>query len=190
MAISRCPHGHFYDDFKFSTCPHCGVTLSGSLKGGGTGGMKDAAADAEVTIAKPRIPDEGITIAKAFEDDEKTRSIFSGKAQREPVVGWLVCTEGKEKGRDYRLHAEKNYVGRSSKMDVSIYDDPEISRENHFCIVFEPKKSEFIAIQGENSVSVNGEPLMNSKKIQSEDVLCFGGSEFVLITFCKEGRTW
>ena len=25
MAVIRCSKGHYYDDTKFSQCPHCGV---------------------------------------------------------------------------------------------------------------------------------------------------------------------
>ncbi len=25
MSVVRCPKGHFYDDQRFSHCPHCGV---------------------------------------------------------------------------------------------------------------------------------------------------------------------
>lgn len=35
MAVVRCPRGHFYDDEKFSRCPHCGV-LAGQSEDGGT----------------------------------------------------------------------------------------------------------------------------------------------------------
>ena len=27
MAVIRCPQGHYYDDEKFSHCPHCGKKL-------------------------------------------------------------------------------------------------------------------------------------------------------------------
>jgi hypothetical protein len=35
----------------------------------------------------------------------------------------MVCLEGPDRGRDFRLHAEKNFIGRSPGMDVCILSD-------------------------------------------------------------------
>ena len=45
MAIIRCDKGHYYDNTKFSQCPHCGVLPvmekeQGKGKGGGQPGSK------------------------------------------------------------------------------------------------------------------------------------------------------
>ena len=37
MAVVRCPNGHYYDDQKFSRCPHCGIFANmdlNQMKGG------------------------------------------------------------------------------------------------------------------------------------------------------------
>ena len=37
-----------------------------------------------------------------------------------PVVGWLVCLEGPDRGHDYPLRAGTNAIGRSPSMEVCI----------------------------------------------------------------------
>ena len=69
----------------------------------------------------------------------KTVGVFQRRGGCEPVVGWLVCTEGGEKGRDFRLLAKINTIGRSERMDVCIKNDPAISRENHARIGYDQK---------------------------------------------------
>ena len=91
--------------------------------------------------------------------DERTISIFSSKGHFVPVVGWLVCTDGVEKGRDYRLVSGRNFIGRAYQMDVSIPDDKGISRENHCSVVYDPKTKKFCLVPGENVVFYNGEKI-------------------------------
>lgn len=195
----RCPRGHWYDD-SLPSCPICGIGLSvtarqamGSRMTGGAATDDDVTvavgADDDVTVAIGGADDD-ITIAGLETDDEVTVSYFSTLEHGKPVVGWLVCTVGNERGRDYRLHAAKNFVGRSAHMDLAVFDDPRIVRDRHFSIIYDPKGNEFYAMPGEGAVSVNGEPLTDAKKMQDGDILAFGGSEFVFVPFCREGRTW
>ena len=46
-----------------------------------------------------------------------------------PVVTWLVCIDGPSKGRDYRIHSQNNFIGRSRSMDICIEGDNTISSE-------------------------------------------------------------
>ena len=38
MAVIRCPQGHYYDDEKFSHCPHCGIFGAQGTEAGAGGG--------------------------------------------------------------------------------------------------------------------------------------------------------
>ena len=40
-----------------------------------------------------------------------------------PVVGWLVCTEGPDRGHDYRIRTGYNHIGRAEHMDICIRGD-------------------------------------------------------------------
>jgi hypothetical protein len=110
----------------------------------------------------------------------------------DPVVGWLVCLAGPDRGRDYRLHAEKNFIGRSPIMDICIAGDETVSRDRHALVIFDPKKQTFWAIPGDASglVYVNGELVNSPVPMRRDDVLEVGQTKLVLIPFCGEKYSW
>ena len=71
---------------------------------------------------------EQVTLAKeSYEiDNDKTVAVHVFENGIEPVVGWLVCVNGEEKGRDYRLIRGRNCIGRDSDMDVTIRKDQKV----------------------------------------------------------------
>lgn len=77
--------------------------------------------------------EEQVTLAKeSYEiDNDKTVAVHVFENGIEPVVGWLVCVNGEEKGRDYRLIRGRNRIGRDSDMDVTIRKDQKVTREEH-----------------------------------------------------------
>lgn len=177
MALVQCDKGHSYDDSKFSGCPYCGVRLSGTV------------AQDSPTVALP--PDD---ITQALLDlageEIKTQNVFSTAFGGEPVTGWLVCMQGPERGRDYRIHPMRNFIGRSSKMDICIVDDPQVSREKHAALVYEPRSRRFLLEPGQGPVVLNGLPLTAAQALQGEDRIEIGVSVYFFIPFCKEGRGW
>jgi len=190
MAILKCDNGHFYDNAKFPECPHCSGEASQitrqELNEGRTMFLpSDSGAAPSGEKQKVRIDMGGTGPA-----DEKTVGVYRTEKGCDPVVGWLVCISGGEKGRDYRLHAGRNFIGRGLKCDVSLPDDAQISRENHCSIVFEPKKCTYAMISGDGEVYVSGEFISASKPLTGDEVIAIGASLFIFIPYCKEGRTW
>lgn len=184
MAIVKCSKGHFYDNQKFDECPHC---KRNELQG------KTEREKEFSTVAKFSNLDKtrtNSTFDTTFHSDTsgKTQSIYS-KKNMNPVSGWLVCIDGENKGRSFDLHIGKNFVGRSMKSDV-IINDPQVSRENHFSIIFEPKESKFYVSMGASIIHVNSEVLKSSAELFEDDVIEAGSSKFVFVPFCKEGRDW
>jgi hypothetical protein len=176
MAIIQCEQGHYYDDEKYGACPHC------AAHEGGPDGLTVAFAESE------QIQDR---LASMISDDGVTRGVFQSRMKADPVVGWLVCTEGAEKGRDYRIHAGRNFIGRSYKMDVSIPDDETVTRDNHCSLAFDPLHSAFLLAPGEGTgVLVNGKLLQEPVEIKNEDAIRIGSSEFVFMAFCGSARKW
>jgi hypothetical protein len=110
----------------------------------------------------------------------------------QPVVGWLVCTEGADRGKDYRLRNEKNYIGRAPSNDVVIESDNTVSRERHGLVIFDPKKHIFWALPGDASglVYLNGEIVNSPTEMKSDDVLEVGKTKLVLIAFCGAKYKW
>jgi hypothetical protein len=107
------------------------------------------------------------------------------------VVGWLVCLAGPDRGRDFRLHAEKNFVGRSSAMDVCVADET-VSRDRHAMVIFDPKKQTFWAVPGDAAglVYLNGDIVNAPTQMNPDDVLEVGQTKLVLIPFCGEKYSW
>jgi len=192
MAILRCENGHFYDDSRQPECPHCvkesSTVTRQELNEGMTMHLSAAgAAPAETSRQKVRIDMGG---AVKGPEDEKTVGIYRTQKGCDPVVGWLVCVEGNEKGRDYRLHTGRNFIGRGLKSDVSLPDDEQISRENHCSIVFEPKKNMYAIIRGGGEIHVNGSSIQGSQALIGDEIITIGASDFVFVPYCKEGRSW
>ena len=68
----------------------------------------------------------------------------------DPVVGWIVCVEGQDKGRDYRIRTERNFIGRNDSNDIVIKGDDSISRERHAIISFNPRTNSFRLAPGDS----------------------------------------
>jgi hypothetical protein len=115
-----------------------------------------------------------------------------GHGKSDPVVGWLVCLEGPDRGRDFRLHGEKNFIGRSPLMDVCVPGDDTVSREKHGVVIFDPKKQMFWVLPGESSglVYLNGELVHAPTQINRDDVIEIGQTKLVLIPFCGDKYSW
>ena len=107
------------------------------------------------------------------------------------AVGWLVCINGVQKGRDYRLCRGFNRLGGSDKMDIAVKGDPKLGDFVSCAIVYDDKSNEFFAVKQEDeNVFLNEESLKGAVKLTSGDRIKAGDSEFEFIAFCREGRSW
>ena len=48
-------------------------------------------------------------------EDNCTIGYYSRVIGVEPVVGWLVCTEGEYKGESFKLKSGRNFIGRAAE---------------------------------------------------------------------------
>lgn len=214
MAFTECGNGHLYDSDQYATCPYCngggnriefgtaGTSDIGKTApvGGGFGASAGAAASVGGAPAGIGAAEIGATVApqsyrKKQEEEEdagKTVGVFQKSMKLEPVVGWLVCIEGVDKGKDYRIWAKNNTIGRSEKMDICIKGDTTISRENHARLAYDEKHNNFHLIPAEstNNIYLNDEPIYIPTKLGSYDVIEFGESKFLFVPFCNERFTW
>jgi hypothetical protein len=187
VKLQRCNAGHHYDPTQHSTCPFCGIP---DLGVSATRPMKDRGGAEDATFAAGMIPKgqvEGLEREKGV-----TVGYFQKKIGLDPVVGWLVCTAGPDRGRDYRLHSERNFIGRSEKMDVCIRGDDAISRENHTVVTFNPRTNAFKLQPGEGRglVYLNGEDLDVPISLKPYDIIELGETKLVFIPFCGEKFQW
>lgn len=170
MPMIRCNNGHYYDSEKHSDCPYCGVK---DINFGKTQALKQE-------------PDS------LKKEEGKTIGIQHKKMGIDPVVGWIVCIEGVNKGKDFRLHSEKNFIGRSETMDICIKGDETISRENHAILSYNPKNNSFKIYTGESRglVYLNNEEVDIPALLKPYDVIEIGEAKLLFIPLCSEKFLW
>lgn len=185
MKLERCENGHFYDSERFETCPHCGQTTVSTVletEGG------------EKKYTKPLVTEDDVTSSAIIDDGPvgtKTISIYD-ELGTEPVVGWLVSVTGDNKGTDFRLKAGRNFIGRSSKMDVNLSGDRTVSRDVHATILYEPKSNVFLVQPGNSKelFYLNDKVVLTATEIKAYDVLLVGKTKLMFVPFCSNKFTW
>lgn len=176
MDLRRCNLGHLFDPSKHMSCPFCGVP------------------DLNIKKTQPKRLDDYQYDKAEFIEKEigKTIGALRKKIGIDPVVGWLVCIKGPDRGQDYRIRSERNFIGRSKAMDICIAGDNSISRERHAAISYNPKKNSFRVTPGESNglVYLNGEDIETPADLNPYDLLQLGETELVFIPFCGEAFQW
>lgn len=192
--MTRCPEGHFYDPTKHNSCPWC--ALPADVEGGER--TRPAVppplpAGFAAGPPPPPPPPPPLPSPPAAKPGATRRAAAEALGvKNDPVVGWLVCLAGPDRGRDFRLHAEKNFIGRSPAMDVCVAGDETVSRDRHALVIFDPKKQVFWAVPGDASglVYLNGDIVHSPTPMQRDDVLEIGQTKLVLVPFCGEKYSW
>ena len=182
----RCEQGtHYYNPEQHSKCPFCRQV---NINVGKTKPMPRDDAERKASHTK-RIQDttDGV-------DDGRTRRVSPSSDVKgvEPVVGWLVCVDGSNQGRDYRIKSGGNTIGRDSRNDIQITGDSEISREAHATIQYEPKKSQFFFIPNtsKNPTYVNGDSTLMPTGINRGDTIEIGNTKLIFVPFCDDDFRW
>ncbi len=182
MGMKRCESGHYYDTGKHAVCPLCSVVDVGA---------------AMPPIGQPSAPAMQVPEPKAGpaippQQGGKTVAVVKKERGIDPVVGWLVCTKGPDRGADFRIKGEKNFIGRGPSMDVCVAHDETISRENHAAVSYNPKKKTFKILPGEGRglVYLNGEEVDGPKDIAHGDTVELGQTSLMLVPLCGPDFDW
>ena len=191
MVMKRCDSGHYFDSEKHSSCPSCGVAnlhIQPTVAAGRTGMATPARPDFD----SPTVARGQAKPASSERDPGATVGVVRKKMGIDPVVGWLVCIEGPEKGRDYRIRSERNFVGRDPKMDICIGGDDAISRDNHAVISFNPKKNSYLLTPGEGRgiIYLNEDEVATSTELKAYDTIEIGQTKLLFVPFCGENFKW
>ena len=105
MEMRRCNRGHYYDASIHMSCPYCsntadsemtvpmGVSPYAQSPVESTIPMQYGSVDVTMPIGM------GATVAMD-DDDGRTVAILTTESGIEPVVGWIVCLTGKNKGKE------------------------------------------------------------------------------------------
>jgi len=181
LALQRCNKGHLYDPAKHTSCPYCGVP---GLDIGGTQPTHSRGSSEEVhTVPKDQPAAPG-------EHDRPTQGFFTDRIGINPPVGWLVCIDGPigVRGRDYRLHAGNNSIGRSNTMMISIEADETISRENHAFVSYDPESNKYTIFPGiaQGLAYHNRQPVYAPVELRPFDEIRLGKSTLLFVPFLGE----
>lgn len=132
--------------------------------------------------------------APLVEDYEPTQpKSINGTKGFQPVVGWLVCVEGAERGADYRIRAGYNYIGRGEHMDICIHGDPAITRDRHAMIAYDAEGQAFFfgPVNGKDIVRLNGKAVMSkAEELQAYDKIKIGSTSLMFVPLCGERFDW
>ena len=116
-----------------------------------------------------------------------------GKEADQPVVAWLVITEGLGRGHALTMSYGLNKIGRNSDQELPLdFGDLEISRDHHAAIEYDPKERSFYLSKGENLVYLNDKRVgLNSERpIETGDVIAIGSTKLKFVAFCGPDFDW
>lgn len=206
MKLNMCEKGHYWNPEEYDSCPTCsgayGATVplkSEALEKTVHEGMASTAPLGEtrpMMDTMPVDPSQYNPMSNKI-DESKTVPAYqiegiNGKIN--PVVGWLVCIDGVEKGKDYRLHGGYNHIGRNAHMDVYIRGDEQISRESNAWIAYDELSKQYLfgAGNGTNFVYLNNKPvpLGQSAEIKALDIIRVGKTQLIFAPLCGESFDW
>ena len=206
MTLVKCPNGHYYDSSRFgNNCPHCGMSGAASIGADQTTvplNIPDAPQPANavtepLTVSQPVVSQPANVTVPIVSDDDRTLPVtadmLDGMVEKPaPVVGWLVCTDGVNKGTDYRLHQGRNFIGRSPEMDVCILGDNTVSRSSHGIVVYDPRSNVYLAQPGSSKelFYVNDKLVLNPVELKTMDLLNIGDTKLMFVPLCGEQFHW
>ena len=111
----------------------------------------------------------------------------------DPVVGWLVITDGPGKGAGLQLGRGMNTIGRGETNRVMInYGDKSISREKHCIVTYEPKRRVYY-IQNEggtNLTYVGDAVVLQAQQLHNGEMIQIGDTHMRFVAFCGEDFAW
>lgn len=205
MSMIQCPNGHLYDEAKNATCPFCdgGVSPTLPLYGAPKEAMDSdfppttfpgrgfvpptpvaIGRDNMIPPTLPVDPQGGKTTYPAYQEE--------GRQRGDAVRGWLVCLEGAQKGADFKIHAEKNSIGRGRENDIAIDFDTAVSKGVNAVISYDVKNNKFFIMQSnsKNNIYINDTLLLMPVELKDYDVLEIGETKLLFRSLCNENFTW
>ncbi|HZW26238.1 MAG TPA: FHA domain-containing protein [Gallionella sp.] len=189
MAWTECSQGHTYNSDEHSMCPHCGVKAGPTVIHNPPVGVVGFA---EKSVSRGAVPASNAGKTVAILPTRAGQSADSNQTTFDPVTGWLVCTKGKDCGKDFRIVSGWNGIGRDPSMAICIPSDESISRQDHAKILYESKKRTFhlAAGDGRNAVYLNGDVLLQPAQLKYSDVIELGNTQLRFIPLCGEQFVW
>lgn len=207
MEAIKCSRGHYYDK-ALGSCPVCAAE-SGSRSPFVTGSdvpddipaTTPATNNFEIPATIPASEPFSATDLSAssrsnsweIEDYAPTTpAAFNNEEAFDPIVGWLICIKGPNRGKDYRLHSGTNFIGRGKQSDVCIENDNAISTRNHASVSYDERERVFYITKGEvrNPTYLNGRALRSDADLVMYDRIEIGSTELMFVPLCGDQFNW
>ncbi|MGM9489703.1 FHA domain-containing protein [Ideonella sp. YS5] len=194
--MSRCPEGHYYaKSAHVDGCPHCKEMMLQNTprnRSGGDRANDDAADLSERTIPARRPESRAPKDDTPKDDDGRTSPVWRRKTGIDPVCGWLVCWEGANQGRDFRVLSGRNTIGRDTGSDICIRGDETISRTNHASIFYDARKIAFHIVVGDgrDGVYVNDDVVLDKQQLSPYDIVEVGHTKLMFVPLCGDRFQW
>ena len=200
-----CPRGHLYDS-SLPSCPYCSPNAQNvtptapiNMQGGGIGVTSPVNPQSVgptnpvfVGPTAPVNPPKNAMEATQYIGDlaTQTNNASAPSKRVRPVVGWLVCVQGPDIGKDFRLHTHFNAVGRDKDQDVCLSDEF-VSRE-HFVVSYDMVNNRYFAEMGKGKtfVYINGYPLGGRTQLKKGDQIKVANSLLVFIPLEEQDVKW
>lgn len=198
--MKQCERGHIYDENTYSSCPYCGQNGVGvrPLDNGAPAFPKTAPLDNSsppdfpATLPLDAPPAPAPAAPRPKKEMSATIALNSNEQGISPVCGWLVVTEGDQKGTSFVIHSEKNSIGRGSAFDVNLSFDKAISKDGDAVITYDSRGKKFFLTlsAGKNNVYHNGNLLLAPEEVNDYDVIEVGATKLVFRSFCNSEFTY
>lgn len=191
MPKVRCEDNkHDYNTDQNSKCPYCrAVPKTRQVASPGVQALRSPAETRPVNQGgqTPRSPAE----TRPAPPVGGGGTIREPKLRFSPPVGWLVCTDGADKGKDYRIIHGRNLIGRGGNSNIRIIRDMAVSDQEHAELMYDNDDGFlFRHLKGASLAKVNGKSAREFVKIKRGDVIQVGQTMLLFVPLCDENFSW
>lgn len=186
MAIVKCQFGHFYDSKRNEECPYCGKLRNAIPQDEQLNEQLTSYVENRTDMSDDRLTE---AYGENVSDFERTFGVYLEDGNI-LTAGWLVCTEGLERGKSIPIHTGRNFAGQGFDMDIELPSDAVTGKGVQFSVVYDPKGITFYLLPGDALIYLNEKAVYAQEVLAEGDELSVGGCRYLFVPFCKEGREW
>lgn len=185
-TMKQCEKGHFYDEGRYTSCPYCAAAPAAAPIQAPASSVGKTVAVGAASVGKT------VAVSDQGGDRGKTVAIMKEEIGLDPAVGFLVCVKGPHRGKDYRLMAGRNSLGRGGDADVSLPDDPTVSREKHAIITYDERNNQFVLSPGTGRgvTYLNDQLVEAARDLSAYDRIEVGATVLVFLPICGPRFRW
>ena len=185
MTMRKCNVGHWYDADQYRSCPYCG--------GMGRSSGLDITRPLELKKVEgpPTIPSKPVP---PIANQALSYKLTDPAALNiDPVVGILLCIEGRNCGRAYELHKGYNHIGKDPAAGIALNEEPSVDTGVYACIVYDAKNNRYDLLPGGSATLCylnDGEAVLERSPLARNDVLKVGSVRLMFFPCCDEAFSW